>query len=239
MKKKTILITGSSTGLGLAFARKFLLEGWKVIAHYYEETEEFTELLRNAPQNSIYDIYSDFSDDESVNLLLDHIATIDNLHALLNVAGCYDSSKDQDNRLEAARTIFQINTIVPTLIAEIVLDKLCKKQRGHIINVSSIGVKFGSQLEHIFYGSSKIAIEAVTRSLARKGAPYNVLVNTLRPGMTDTGFHIGKTEDMKARAEMIPLKRFAQPDEISEVVFFLCSQNTFITNQVIAVSGGE
>ena len=236
MKRKKILITGSSTGMGLEFSKKFISNGWDVLAHYYEETEKFHDFLEN--KNGIRKIYADFSDQGSVEELFKVLENED-YDALINNAGCFDFSKETANRIDAAKNIYLINTIVPILIAEISLKKFCQKNSGSIINISSIGVKFGSNLDSVFYGSSKIAIETVTRSLAREGAKHNVLVNTIRPGMTDTEFHKGMTKDLKARAELIPLKRFAHASEIAEVAYFLCEQNTFITGQIIPVSGGE
>ena len=110
---------------------------------------------------------------------------------------------------------------------------------GNIINISSGGVKFGSNVENVFYGASKSALESVTRTFSRVGAPFNVLVNTLRPGVTDSGLleKIGK--DLNNRVKLIPMKRAARTNEIAEMIYFLAVKNTFITGEIISVTGGE
>ena len=114
-----------------------------------------------------------------------------------------------------------------------------KNNSGSIVNISSIGVKYGSNLANIFYSASKSALEATNRSLAREGAQYNILVNTIRPGIVDTEFYDKIGKDITERIKMIPLKRPAEANEISELIYFLCSTNKFITSQIIPITGGE
>ena len=141
--------------------------------------------------------------------------------------------------IKSAKDVLTVNTIAPILIAETALENMKKYKKGAIVNISSIGAKFGSGLENIFYGTSKIGLEAATRSLAREGAPYNVLVNALRPGITDTEFYPKLGKDITERVKLIPLKRAAQPIEIAEYIYFLCNDNTYITNEVLSIAGGE
>jgi 3-oxoacyl-[acyl-carrier protein] reductase len=86
---------------------------------------------------------------------------------------------------------------------------------------------------------SKSGVEALTRSLAREGAPFNVLVNAVRPGVTDTGFHVKMGKNMTHRKQLIPLKRLARPEEIAKFIYFLCAENTYITSETLAIAGGE
>ena len=83
-------------------------------------------------------------------------------------------------------------------------------------------------------------MEGITKTLARDGARFNVLVNTVRPGVIDTPFHRKFPKDMKRRTELIPLGRMGAASEVAEMVFMLGSdQNTYITNEIITVAGGE
>jgi len=126
------------------------------------------------------------------------------------------------------------------MIAETVMDKMKKLNYGRIVSLSSIGVKFGSNMENIFYGSSKIGIEAATRSLAREGSKYNILVNAIRPGITDTEFYKRTGKGLTERVKMIPLKRAAEPVEMANFIYYLSSEkNTYITGQVLPITGGE
>ena len=234
-KSKKVLITGASTGIGFACLNKFLKNGWKVIAHYYESNEDFHELSK---RNDVMQLKADFGDEKDLNNFLKNIVEQD-IHALVNSAGAFDFAKRSANIISAAKKVFLINTIAPSLIAENVFENMKKNNFGNIINISSIGVKFGSGIESPFYGASKSALESITRTLAREGAPNNVLVNTIRPGITDTDFYKKIGKDIVERVKLIPLKRAANPDEIAQVVYFFSSENTYVTGQIIPVSGGE
>ena len=136
---------------------------------------------------------------------------------------------------------FQVNVKAAFLLGRAALSQMQEQKSGRIISISSIGLKFGGGINTVHYSASKAALEAVTASLAKAGAPFNVLVNTVRAGVTDTPMHekIGRT-DMSDRASLIPLKRLALPSEISRAVQFLAGDNSsFVTGSVLTVSGGE
>ena len=235
--KKLVLITGSSTGIGFSALKKFVDNKHNVLAHYFEETEAFANYVES--NKGVTKIYSDFGDDQSLRDFLKTISNYNDYLALVNCAGCFDFSKTENERIKGARKVFQINTIAATLIAEEIFNKMKAQKMGNIINISSIGVKFGSDIENVFYGASKSALESATRSFSRAGAPFNVLVNTLRPGITDTEFYQKIGKDLTNRIKLIPMKRAAKPNEISEMIYFLAIKNTFISGEVISVSGGE
>ena len=235
--KKLVLITGSSTGIGFSTLKKFVDNKHNVLAHYFEETEAFTNYVES--KENVTKIYSDFGDDQSLKDFLKTISNYNDFLALVNCAGCFDFSKEENERINEARKVFQINTIAATLIAEEVFNKMKAQKMGNIINISSIGVKFGSDIQNVFYGASKSALESVTRSFSRAGAPFNVLVNTLRPGITDTEFYKKIGKDLTNRIKLIPMKRAARASEIAEMIYFLAVRNTFISGEIISVSGGE
>ncbi len=234
---KSVLITGAGTGIGLSCAKKFLDNGWHVYAHYHQTVDALKELQKSKGVKNLTLIKADFSRDDEVKTFLKDIVLF-KLNALVNNAAVYDLSYSQSDRIKAVKEILFINTIAPTLIAETVFEGM-KKEGGSIVNVSSIGVKFGSSSKNIFYSASKSALEAVTRTLAREGAPFNILVNTIRPGVIDTPFHAKLGKNMEERKKLIPLKRLGRPDEIAQSVYFLCAENTFISSETMAISGGE
>ncbi len=236
---RVILITGSSTGIGFSTLKYFYNNNWNIIAHYYEQNKEFDEFYKSADNSRVISVRSDFGSNKELEDFLKIISKYKEISALLNCAGCFDFSKQTEDRMETAKKIFQINSIAPTLIAETVLEIMKKNNTGSIVNVSSIGVKFGSNLDNVFYSESKIALETLTRSLAREGAPYNILVNSIRPGIVDTEFYEKIGKSITERVKLIPLKRAANANEISEFIYYLCNQNSFITGQVLPISGGE
>jgi NAD(P)-dependent dehydrogenase (short-subunit alcohol dehydrogenase family) len=212
--------------------QRFLIEGWTVVAHYFEESDEFKKFKKN---QRLIPIYCNFLNAESWDQFLEKIADYD-FSALVNNAGIHDCSK---GNMSAIKDVFMINTITPVLLAKKIIQKMKTKKFGHIVNVGSIGAKYGSNMDSIFYSVSKGGLEAATKSLAREGAPYNVLVNMVRPGVMDTNFFRSLQKDEESRKNMIPLKRFSQADEVSEFVLFLCTKNTYITSEILSISGGE
>ena len=235
---KTVLITGAGTGIGLSCVKKFLNSGWNICAHYNQTAHELKEIEKKSGKQKLKLIQVDFSKINQAQKFLDGIGKL-KLDALVNNAGVYDLSEGKSDRMKGIQDVFCVNIIVPTLIAQKVLQEMKNQGRGAIVNVSSIGVKYGSSLKNIFYSASKAGLEATTKTLAREGAPFNILVNAIRPGVTDTLFHKKLGKNLDQRKQLIPLKRLGQPDEIANFIYFLCAENTFITGETLAIAGGE
>ncbi len=111
---------------------------------------------------------------------------------------------------------------------------------GRIVNISSIW-SVVSKPRRVAYSISKAGLNALTRSLAVELAPHNVLVNAVAPGFVDTALtrQNNTAEEIEAIRRSIPIARLARPEEMAEVVAFLCSErNSYITGQVILVDGG-
>ena len=135
---------------------------------------------------------------------------------------------------------FKVNTVVPLYILKIIVKSMIVKKFGRILLTSSIGTKFGGGKNTFNYSISKKANEFIPRNY-KDWAKNNVLINSLIIGVTDTKIHkkISK-KNIKKRSKLIPINRLADPKEISEYVSFLLSdKNTYITGQVLSISGGE
>lgn len=235
---KTVLITGAGSGIGLACADKFLKNGWRIVAHYHRSNAQLKKFQNIYGKEKLVFVQSDFSKPQHINKFLFRIQDY-RFDALVNNAAIHDFSAGNKNQLRKAQEVFLINTIVPGLIGQAILERMKAQKQGTIVNVSSIGVKFGSSFNNIFYGASKSGLEAVTRTLAREGAPFNILVNAVRPGVTDTPIHARLGKNMVKRRQLIPLRRLAMPAEIASEIYHLSAENTFMTNETIAVAGGE
>ena len=236
-KRKKILITGAAEGIGLEILKLFIENNWLVTAHYYYKTKEFDAICKKNVE-SIDPKKIDFSNEEELNIFLKSLKN-QTYDALVNCAGIFDFSMESKNRIESIFKTLMVNTISPILITEELFKTMKKNQSGSIVNISSVGVKFGSGSDSIFYGVSKSGLEASTRTFAREGAKYNILVNTVRPGITNTDFYKKIGKDLTERVKLIPLNRAAKASEIAEHVYFLIAVNTFMTGEIISVAGGE
>ena len=243
MKGKRVLVTGASSGIGFQVAYDLLKGGAVVGAHYRHNQAGVQKLLEYAEHGHCRSFQADFTHSAEVLGLWDEFMNwSQGIDVLVNNAGeavapmpLGDLSEDAWDRT------FQVNVKAPFLLSRAALSSMAEQRSGRIINVSSIGVKYGGGITTVHYSASKAALEATTRSFAKAGAPFNVLVNAIQAGVTDTPLHekVGR-HDMSQRIDLIPLKRLALPSEISEAVLFLASErSSYITGTILTVAGGE
>jgi 3-oxoacyl-[acyl-carrier protein] reductase len=215
---KKVFISGASRGIGLAVAEKYSKEGYDIVSPSRSEMD-----LSSVESIENYFLRTRLSVDCIVN------------NAGINPLSDIENISDKD-LLET----MQVNLIAPALIARALAGSMKVQKYGRIVNISSIwGIV--SKEKRTVYSMTKNGIHGLTNTLAVELGAYNVLVNTVCPGFTNTELtqkNVSSTEAAKL-CENIPLKRFAEPEEIASVVFFLGSdQNTYITGQKIAVDGG-
>lgn len=232
---KTAIITGGSRGIGKAIAESLLRSNCRVIA---TSTGVAPVWCKDYP----YCIHKevDYLDEESIASFLSEVASMDVIDVLVNNAGIHIPQPVYDIDEAAWDKVLKVNLYGPMRMMRAVTPKMKSVRKGRIVNVSSIaGVvsKPGSGA----YSASKSGLIGLTRASALDLAPYNVLVNALCPGTTQTDMvEAVLTEEQKNAFKMnIPLGRFACVEEIAHFVVFLCSDmNTYITGQTIIVDGG-
>lgn len=236
---RRVLITGGGSGIGLACAEKFLEEGWHVTAHFFRTKGRLQQLKRSVAQSRLEMIYSDFRKENHVKHFLAYVKKA-SLDALVNNAGIYDMRTSGHDATKQGSKVFMVNAIVPALVTAAALDSMQKRRFGRIVQVSSISAKYGSPPAHLFYGMSKRALEGITKTYKQCAARFNVLINTVRAGATDTKFQSSiPGRDLRKRSASIPMGRMADAREVADLIYYLCGANTFITGQVIAIAGGE
>ena len=239
---RTVLVTGATSGIGKKIAIMFAREGWNLICHYSCSGEKVNE-LRKAIKNHKVDyhgIKADFSSKEHIKGFTNKLEKF-NVDAIVNNAGTYVVNKCfSELTIDEISETFMVNIIAPVMITGRLFIGMKERRFGRIVNISSIAAKYGGSSYSMHYGCSKRALEGLSRTLAKEGAEYNVLVNTIRPGVIDTDFHKKFPKDMKKRIDLIPLKKMGIPEDVADIVYYLGGEkNNFITNEIIAVSGGE
>ena len=237
--QKSALITGANSGIGIELTKSFLELGYMVFAHYNTKKDKLVTIKNKnlilIQANLIY--LNEI--DKIIDTMLKYTDSID---VLINNAGLY---KPVENFEQITIDIFEetlnVNLKAPFLLSQEYLKLMKNKNYGKIINISSIGVKYGGNPNTLPYTISKSALETMTITLAKEASKYNILVNAIRVGVTDTELHKSNiNKDINERIKLIPLKRMASPIEIAEYILFLSSdKNKFITGSIQTIAGGE
>jgi 3-oxoacyl-[acyl-carrier protein] reductase len=244
LKNKTTFITGCNRGIGRAIMTLFAKEGSNIIACVRKNDAEFFRYLEDI--SHIYHIqfeiiYFDMLDEESVKSsirpLMNRKVKID---ILVNNAGIAAGALLHMTPMKMLKEMFQINFFSQVLITQLVSKSMMRERRGSIINMGSIG-GLDNVSGNTAYGSSKAAIMYFTKTIANELSKYNIRVNAIAPGLTNTDMG-SKQIEQGALAQMkdrVNLNRLASPQEIAELALFLASdKSSFITGQIIRIDGG-
>ena len=234
-KDKNVLITGASRGIGNDLANSFYLSGANIISTSTRPFKVKNTKLKNKWTNFIVD----FNDDESIEEFSKNIIKY-KIDILINNAGI-NKINDIDKIIKDDwDKINRVNLRAPYLVSQLAAKKMIKQKKGFIVNVSSI---FGviSKEKRASYSASKSGLIGLTKATAIDLAKHNILVNAVSPGFVETELTrkiLSKVESNQIKKD-IPLRRFAKKNEITNLIFFLCSSyNTYITGQNFVIDGG-
>lgn len=242
---KRILITGASSGIGAATAELLAAEGALVGIHYHRRKAEAQKLIEKirAAGGQAEGFEADLlSRGARSRLVPEAIKRLGGLDGLVNNAGAVVGTVPFLELDETAWSqTFLLNVESPFFLAQAAFKHMQKMGGGKIINISSVGVKFGGSPRTLHYSAAKMALEGVALGLAKAGAAHRVLANIIRPGVIETPFHTIKSRrEWEARVQQVPLKRSGTPLDVARVISFLLSPaGDFITGQIFTVSGGE
>ena len=233
---KKILILGASSDIGIEIIKKFLDNKWEVYGHYHTNNKPFNK-FKKSNFNPIKINFLDKS--KNIEKKLNILKNI-KFDAFINLTGLIDNKTFENFKIEDMLNTFKVNTVIPLYVLKIIVKKMIQGKFGRILLTSSIGTKFGGGKNTLNYSISKKANEFIPRNY-KDWAKNNVLINSLIIGVTNTKIHKKVSrKNIQKRSKLIPMNRMADPKEISEYVSFLLSEkNTYITGQVLSISGGE
>ncbi|MCZ8157100.1 MAG: SDR family NAD(P)-dependent oxidoreductase [Leptospira sp.] len=232
MDHKLAIVTGGSSEIGHGIIESLLSQKYHVIATFANNKVRIKNKALSLHQ-------VDFNDQNNCKKFIKTLSKLNKkIDVLINCAGYTENINFLETGHDEILKTFNVNLFGHIEIMKFVFDNMCNHRAGRIISLSSIGVKFSGSNTSVYYSASKSALEAVTKSFAKFGSPYNVLCNNLRVGVIDTKFH--KNKDLKKRVSLIPLQRIGQVSDVVHIIDFLLSDRaTFITGQDLAISGGE
>lgn len=237
---KTLLLTGASRGIGHATVKRFSAEGWRVLTcsrHAFDPSCPW-------PGGKDNHIKVDLSDPtDTINAIEVIRERLDGpLEGLVNNAGISPKGPDGarlntiDTDLTTWGRVFHVNFFAPVVLARGLKDELVAA-RGAIVNVTSIAGSRVHPFAGAAYATSKAALGALTREMAHDFGPLGVRVNAIAPGEVETSILSAGTETI---VESLPLRRLGQPEEVAEVIFFLCSDSaSYVTGTEIEINGGQ
>ncbi|GAB4593953.1 hypothetical protein MOKP4_02710 [Mycobacterium avium subsp. hominissuis] len=237
--RRLAVVTGAGSGIGRAIALGLAAGGDRVVAADLDEASaaataaEQPDLITAAPV--------DVADPARVAALRDRIhADIGVPGVVVNAAGWDRTDQFLNATPEFAQKVVAINYLGPVHVCSAFLPGMIETHGGgRVVNVASDAGRVGSAGESIYAGA-KGGVIALTKSLAREMARHQITVNCVCPGPTDTPLFHAQPEKLKeALVKAIPLRRLARPEEVAAAVLFFASQAaSFVTGQVISVSGG-
>ncbi|MHB8072387.1 SDR family NAD(P)-dependent oxidoreductase [Desulfosporosinus fructosivorans] len=236
-----MLVTGAGKGIGRSIAIMSAAYGAdiSIVGRTSEPLLETSEEIRKLGRQCEI-IIADVSDYQAVTQMVEQAEKVlGPITILVNNVGWDNAEPFWKNSAEFWDKVIDTNYKSVIYCSRAVLDSMMKNNCGKIINIASDSGRVGSSGETVYAGS-KGAVIAFTKSLAREVARFNIKVNCVSPGPTDTPLYQAQPEKIKMALEkIIPLKRVALPEDVAgAVVFFASNLSEYITGQILSVSGG-
>lgn len=245
----SILITGSSRGIGAATALLAASQGYQVCINYKKNEQAAATLQQQIEKlgGRCISVQADVSQEDEVLKLFETIdAELDPITALVNNAGILDQQATLFG-LDASRInhILQQNITSVFLCSREAAKRMAKSRGGNggaIVNVSSIAAKTGAPGEYTDYAASKGAIDTLTLGMAKELAPEGIRVNAVRPGFIYTDIHAdggepGRVDRIKSS---LPMQRGGHPEEVAEAIMWLLSDKaSYTTGSFLEMAGGR
>ncbi len=240
-QNETMLLTGASRGIGHATVKKFSAEGWRVLTC---SRQPFSDKCP-WPGGEDNHFQVDLSDPHSTIEAVDRVRRWlpgGRLEALVNNAGISPKGSGGarlntfDTDLRDWGHVFHVNFFASVVLARGLKDELAAA-RGSVVNVTSIAGSRVHPFAGAAYATSKAALAALTREMAHDFGPLGVRVNAIAPGEVETSILSPGTEKI---VESLPMQRLGQPEEVADVIYFLCSEaSSYVSGTEIEVNGAQ
>ena len=240
-KDKVVVVTGAASGIGRATAQKFADEGARVVVADIDAKggETAAAELRDQGRDAAF-VQIDMTDNASIDAFGAAVqAKYGAVDVLVNGAGWGRTAPFWEGTPEFWAKLVALNFVGPMMLTKALLPAMIERGSGRIVNVSSDAGRVGSLGETVYSGA-KGGLIAFTKSLAREVSRYQINVNCVCPGPTDTPLMAAVPEKVQeGLKKAIPFRRLAKPSEIADaIVFFASGRASYVTGQVLSVSGG-
>jgi len=241
MKDKVAVVTGAASGIGRATAQALCEAGARVVVADIDTTngEAAAAALREQGRDALFlsvDLTSEASIERFAQAVASQVGAVD---ILVNGAGWGQTKPFWEGTPDFWEKVIGLNFVGPMQLVKALLPAMMARGSGKIVNIASDAGRVGSLGETVYSGA-KGGLIAFTKSLARETARHGINVNCVCPGPTETPLLAAVPErHLEAFRKAIPMRRFAKPSEIADAVAFFASDSaSYITGQVLSVSGG-
>lgn len=238
---KTVLITGSSRGIGKAIALEYAKKGYHIVLNCSKSIDSMDEVKKEAEALGAVclAVKADVGRrDECIRLFKETESRFGPVDILINNAGISRIGLLQDMEFEEWDRLIASNLTSVFNCCKLAIPGMIRKQAGRIVNISSVWGVCGASCEAA-YSASKGGVNALTRALAKELAPSNIQVNAVACGAIDTEMnHFLSAEETEALLCEIPAGRMGTPEEAARLVLSLTESTPYLTGQVIKLDGG-
>jgi acetoacetyl-CoA reductase/3-oxoacyl-[acyl-carrier protein] reductase len=241
LEGKTALVTGASRGIGRAIVLELAREGAKVALNYQSSdaaAKEVADEIKKAGGTCLL-MKANISDPKEARGMVKKVADqFGHLDILVNNAGITRDKQIGKMTDEEWLEVIQTNLNAVFFCTSAAIPIMTAQSYGRIINISSMNGQVGA-FGQANYSASKGGVIAFTRTAAVELARSGITVNSVSPGYTETDMFAKVPGDIQAQIKAkIPLRRFAQPEEIAKAVIYLAADGDYVTGQTISVNGG-
>lgn len=245
MNTKTVLVTGSSRGIGKAIAIKYAKKGYNVIINCKTNKDLLLQVKKEIEgfqisfQTKCLAFMGDVGNYVTCELLFKEIRkNFGPLDILVNNAGISHIGLFTDMTPEEWNQIVQNNLTSVFNCCHLAVPDMVRDQKGKIVNISSVWGVAGASCE-VAYSATKGGINAFTRALAKELAPSNIQVNAIACGAIDTEMnHFLSNEDLLQLMDEIPAGRLGRAEEVADLIYSVTHKNEYLTGQIIQLDGG-
>ena len=237
--KKRALVTGGSGAIGSAICRQLARDGFAVVVHAHRGLAAALALAQaiTAEGGQAQALAFDITDAAATAAALELLLAEGPIQVLVNTAGIHDDAVFPGMQLGQWQRVLDVSLNGFFHVTQPLMLPMIRTRWGRVINITSVAAVAGNRGQ-VNYSAAKGALHAATKSLALEVASRGITVNAVAPGIIQSAMSEAAFDATRI-AQLVPMKRAGQPEEVADLVSFLASERAaYISGQIISINGG-